>query len=105
MENKLNSSKKKYLRAPKAKPGELKVAWGKEKGDDPELFFCWGQGTSKRDNNLLMHFFSQKMTPEGKSISQELQERGYDISTLKFSISKDIAQLVNNESEKTKENT
>jgi hypothetical protein len=79
-------TKQKRWRAPKAKPGELKIAYGKERGDDPTLFFCYGaEGASKRDSNFLMWLFSRELEP-GVSVTKELESRGYDITTLKFSI-------------------
>jgi hypothetical protein len=94
----------KRWRAPKAKPGELKIAWGKLPHDDPDLVFCWGAGCSKRDGNLLHYIFSGKrqrmVYGEDRekaggfpvvfdpSALEELEARGYDLTTLKFSIQK-----------------
>jgi predicted ATPase len=76
----------KRLRAPKAKPGELKVAFGKHEGDI-DLFYCHGgEGAGKRDARLLSHFFENVKWPDDRNLRQELEARGYDIATLKFSI-------------------
>lgn len=76
----------KRLRAPKAKPGELKVAWGKSEGSI-DLFYCHGAaGAGKPDARLLSHFFESVTYFEGRNLRQELERRGYDITTLKFTI-------------------
>lgn len=76
----------KRWRAPKAKPGELKIAYGKSEGDI-DLFYCHGgEGASKRDSRMLSHFIEGTTYFEGRNLRQELEYRGYDITTLKFSI-------------------
>jgi len=76
----------KRWRAPKAKPGELKIAYGKSEGD-LDLFYCFGgEGAVKGDTRLLAHFFESVKWPDDKNLRQELEARGYDITTLKFSI-------------------
>ncbi|MBF8177700.1 hypothetical protein [Herminiimonas contaminans] len=83
-------STRKRWRAPVAKPGELKIAYGKERHDDPDLMICWGAGgATKRDSHVLFHFFYHVALPEsGTNLVKELEARGYDITTLKFSIMK-----------------
>lgn len=79
----------KRWRMPNAKPGELKIAYGKERHDSPDIFFCFGAGTSKRDTNMLMHFFYHAKLPEnGRGLIDELTTRGFDVTTIKFSIQK-----------------
>lgn len=82
------------VRIPKAKPGELLVRWGRpDRGEDPDVVFCWGEGVSKRDGNLAHyhlatdrpHFGEPKVSP---SFIKELEARGYDIRTLKLSVFK-----------------
>ena len=89
--------KPKRLRAPNAKPGELKAQWGKLRHCDPDLCFAWGEGCSKRDAALLnMHFGSERPDPLASpifskmipSLLAELESRGYDVTTFKFSIQK-----------------
>lgn len=76
----------KRYRAPKAKPGELKVAYGKSEGD-LDLFYCHGgEGAGKPDARLLSHFFESLKYFDGRNLRQELERRGYDITTFKFSI-------------------
>lgn len=78
-------------RRPKAKPGELLVRYGREYGDE-DLFYCYpenGCGMS-RDSRLLMQAFERTVLFKeiGRTLRQELELRGYDITTLKFSIMK-----------------
>lgn len=87
------------LRTPKMKDGELRVYWGREPHDrTPDVMFAWqGDAEMRRDTRLLHSHFScprpdphvqpvfSKMLP---SLIEELQARGYDITTLKFSIQK-----------------
>jgi len=91
----------KRLRKPKMADGELRIYWGREPHGNPEIMFAWqGDRSMKRDARLL-HFmmdtrhsdpyekppFSQ-MRP---SLFEELDARGYDLTTLKFSIMKKSA--------------
>ena len=73
---------------PKAKDGELLVRYGKEFGDE-DLFYCYPDNECgmKRDSKMLMLAFERPLL-DGKTLRQELEERGYDITTLKFSVMK-----------------
>ena len=83
----------KRFRAPKAKPGELKAQWGKLAHDTADICYAWGECVSKADAHLLHNALSSehlrhldnKWTP---SLLKELESRGYDLTTLKFSIQK-----------------
>lgn len=81
----------KRLRAPKAKAGELLVKYGKEFGDE-DLFYCYPDNECgmKRDSKMLMHAFERAAVfhEDGRTLRQELEARGYDITTLKFSVMK-----------------
>ena len=80
---------RKRWRTPKAKPDELKIAYGKEPHDNPDLFYCHGGGGAHRcDARLLSHFIENVTYFEDRNLRQELENRGYDITTLKFSIMK-----------------
>lgn len=95
----------KRWRAPKAKPGELKMQWGKLPHDSPDLCTVWGGGgANKRDANLLHYMlccqrqrmvYGEEREKNGgypvvfdPSFIDELKARGYDITTFKFSIQK-----------------
>jgi hypothetical protein len=94
----------KRWRTPKAKDGELKAQWGKERYNNPDLHYAWGKGIGKCDAHLLHNVLTSKRqsvdydAPLGSprflwtkyepSFIEELELRGYDIATLKFSIQK-----------------
>lgn len=78
----------------KPKKGFLTASWGRTRRDDnPDLCYTWGEDCSKADSYLLHYILcsgafdpnSQKLEP---SLKEELERRGYDITTLKFSIQK-----------------
>lgn len=90
----------KRLRKPKLKNGELRMYWGREDHDTtPDVILAWqGDRLMKRDTALLHYMMCSKrpkiemgrinwnvMEP---SLVEELELRGYDITTLKFSIMK-----------------
>lgn len=76
----------KRWRTPSAKPGELKIAYGKEYAD-LDVFYCHGAaGADKCDSRLLSYFFEGIKGYDGLNLREELVRRGYDITTIKFSI-------------------
>lgn len=91
----------KRYRRPVLKDGELRVYFGRLPHENPDIIFSWqGDHCMKRDSNLLYYHFSCKrptvslngadwsnMEP---SLIEELDRRGYDITTLKFSIQKKV---------------
>ena len=84
----------KRYRTPKMKPGHLMAQYGKLPHDSPDLIFTWGPGCHKGDASLLHYVFCMKQyNPvtgkfDDRSFVDELQSRGYDITTLRFSIEK-----------------
>lgn len=92
------SPKKRYGRV-KAKPGQLLLKYGKPKYDAPDICMAWGgDGASKADANLMHSiFFSRRLAIDFEksggrdykfinTLAEELDKRGYDLSTLEFSI-------------------
>ena len=77
---------KKYRRFPEAKPGELKIAYGKHEGELDLFYSHGGQGANKCDARLLSHLFENVDCHEGRNLREELIIRGYDITTMKFII-------------------
>jgi hypothetical protein len=75
-----------------AKPGELCAFYGKLPHDQPDVIYAWGEGCSKRDSALLFSVFGSKRPDwQGQlqdSLLDDLKARGYDLSTIKFSIRK-----------------
>ena len=91
----------KRLRTPKLKDGELRMYWGKpSRHDNPDVVLAWqGDQLMKRDTNMLHYYMcSKRPDPLAKplysvmqpSMLEELEARGYDITTLKFSIQKKV---------------
>jgi hypothetical protein len=83
----------KRYRSPRPTDNQLRAQWGKLPHEDPDLLYVWGAGTHPADSRLLDYMLSGKryrpLEKEwGNSFLEELEERGYDITTLKFSIDK-----------------
>jgi hypothetical protein len=74
---------------PKAKPGELIARWGRpELRQDPDLCYANGGGGADRsDRRILAEAMEGAVIFEGRNLRQELEARGYDITTLRFSVS------------------
>lgn len=69
--------------------------YGMADGDGPDVVFHSGDGVPKCDRSLLYHIVGSKQPPgpmdKGQwqpSLLDELVARGYDLSTLRFSIKK-----------------
>lgn len=82
----------KRYRAPKLKEGQIVFQRGKIDGDVDMCVF-W-QVVPRCDKSLVMYYLASENInfSEGsmKSFIQELEERGYDLDTLRFSIQKKI---------------
>lgn len=94
----------KRWRSRKAKPGQLLVYYGKADGDGPDVCFAWGEGCNRRDGAMLHYHLSGKRQREvygaeqvknggrpvvfDPSFLEELDARGYDLTTIKFSVQK-----------------
>lgn len=55
-----------------------------QKGDLPEMGFDWGVGCNKRQANILYQLCEPDTS--GKSILQQLDDAGLDLTTLQISI-------------------
>lgn len=75
-------------REPVAKPGELKAQFGKERfSGAPDLLYAYGgYGAAKADARVLSAALEEVAVFDGKPLRQVLKERGYDITTLRFSV-------------------
>jgi hypothetical protein len=91
----------KRYRSATAKPGEIKIAYGRaSRHDDPDLCVAWGAGgAAKPDARTAMNAFTEKrlayafpsmQIEERPSLIEELEARGYDIETLRFSIQRKL---------------
>lgn len=75
----------------------ITVMWAHEPREENELTYFWrnqdgytcsGLSSCKRDTPIMMAAFEDAKLFTGKTLKQELIERGYDISTFKFTIEK-----------------
>lgn len=75
----------------------LTVIWAHEAGEENELTYFWrnseahndaGSSSGRRDTPILMEHFEKLTGMFGRTLKDELIERGYDISTFKFTIEK-----------------
>lgn len=89
-------------RARKVKPGQLVMYYGKLPGDSPDVVYAWGgDGAGKRHGNLLSWLMggpriellfgedrekAHRDWRHGRSILEELDAAGFDLTTLRFSI-------------------
>jgi len=94
-EGRLDRRVRRRWRAPKAAPGELLMRWGKLPHENPDMCMAWGEGCTRRDGGLLHYLLcSKRMTwKDGNprfepSFLEELEARGYDLTTLRFSVRK-----------------
>jgi hypothetical protein len=93
-------------RRPTIKPGQLRLWYGRLDGDSPDICGGWGgSGADKCDSHLMMgHFTSKRLVlvygeererlgrsyKFERSFVEELEARGYDISTIQFSIQRKV---------------
>lgn len=90
---------KRYRKRP-TKPGRLEAYYGR--GDDGEIdvILARGAGLEKRDSALLYYLLgTPRYTLNGgreKSVIDQLKDRGFDITTLRFSIEKPATAPVAN---------
>lgn len=79
-------SERKRWRTPTAKPGELKAQYGRVDGS-LDIAYCWGGGGAQSpDGRILSNALEGAHIHGGKTLCEELIARGYDITTLRFSI-------------------
>ena len=86
------------FRRPVLKDGELRIQWGKLPHENPDIVYSWqGEHTMKRDTAFLCYVLGSKRPDPLKdqpfahmqpSVWEELDARGYDLTTLRFSIMK-----------------
>lgn len=88
------------------KPERLSVRWTRRRGEGisalngerGDVLYEWGSGCAKADGALLHYHFGigrrEVLTNDwGPSLLEDLHKRGYDLTTLKFSIRKRTAVL------------
>lgn len=82
----------KRIRRRRGRPGELRVRWGvlDGEGGNPDIVYTWGREVHRCDVDLVSYVLCCKDLGEGFNggFLDELKHRGYDITTLNFSIRK-----------------
>lgn len=89
----------KRLRNPKMKDGELRMYWGRpDPHDSPDVVLAWQGDSRMKADTALLHMIICSKRPDYRklpifsvmepSLLEELVARGYDLTTLKFSIMK-----------------
>lgn len=78
---------KKRYGTPRTKPGQIKVQRGKL---DAAIDICiyYGEGVPRCDRALIFNKLGSGSSYREKSFFEELEARGYDLDTLRFSIEK-----------------
>lgn len=99
----MTDTKPKRYRRRDAKPGQLIAYYGKLPHDNPDIVYAWGgEGVGKRHGSMLHCLFGTSRLELvwcddqiknggrpykfGKSMLEMLDEAGFDLTTLKFSI-------------------
>lgn len=58
-------------------------------GDAPDLLVNWGgEGACKQDGGMLCHFLAGVNGLHGRTLIKELEYRGYDLETMRFTVRK-----------------
>jgi len=87
----------KRYRTPTAKPGELRASYGRaDRHSTPSVVYTWGgAGAAKGDARMLASFIEDKrkeyafpsmQIEDRPSLIEELEARGYDITTLRITV-------------------
>jgi hypothetical protein len=70
------------------KPGRLAARWDRREKD---FLFQRGEGVDRADGHLLYNSLGHVKTIGGqRTLLEELEARGYDMTTLRFSIDKRV---------------
>lgn len=71
-----------------AKRGHLIAKWGRpERGELPSIIYAHGAGGADRtDARVLSDAFEGMKNCFGNTLTKELEDRGFDLTTLTFSI-------------------
>lgn len=71
------------------KDGELSASFGYLADENgTEIYYTNGPGCASADSRCLAHAFEDVPIHDGKSLRKLLEERGYDMATLRFTIQK-----------------
>ncbi|KRE07491.1 hypothetical protein ASE63_22595 [Bosea sp. Root381] len=72
----------------RAKPGQLVARFGKaDRWDKPAIQYAYGgAGAGRSEGRILSDALEGVGIHDGKTLAQLLEERGFDMSTLSFSV-------------------
>ena len=78
----------KRIHIPVAKPGQLLAKWGRpDRGEDPAIVYAHGAaGATRPDARVLSDAVEGLKNCYGRTLAEELEYRGYDMTTIRFSI-------------------
>lgn len=68
--------------------GDLTACWNKTSGQGDVMFSSTDGPHAVDGRRLLYHAFSVVKIHDGKSLLDELEARGFDISTIRFAINR-----------------
>jgi hypothetical protein len=82
--------RKRRYHVPLAKPNQQIVRYGREDSySSPDVLYAWGPGVDmKPTSRCIMRAFEDAIVHDGMTLRQILEDRGYDLTTLRFSIMK-----------------
>ena len=83
--------KRKRRKSPKRmKDGELSASYGYLPDNGEDIYYTNGPGCHSADARVLCHALETVVIHDGKGLRKILEERGYDLKTLRFTIQKKI---------------
>lgn len=86
---KVNPHPGKRYRRRTAKDNQIMLYYGKAYTyDAPDICVAWGKQAGKPTANLIMSAFCETHKLIDVSLIEELDRRGFDVTTIKFSIEK-----------------
>lgn len=71
-----------------AKARQIRAGWGRsDSHETPSVIYAWGgDGARKGDAMIVAGFFERVRDESGMTLLRRLEENGYDLSTLKFTV-------------------
>lgn len=90
---------KRRFRVKEAEPGQLIAYYGRaDKHSQPSICYAFGgKGACSGDARILAQALESNITFENSTLVLELESRGYDLTTLKFSIERKKDDSVSSE--------
>jgi hypothetical protein len=70
------------------KDGELSASFGYLSDNGADIYYTNGPGCASADSRCLAYAFEDVPVHDGKGLRKLLEARGYDMTTLRFTIQK-----------------